>query len=138
MIRRLNAGSDGQGLAMDDLDIRAALDRHWAASDANDLDGEHEIYREDATLGYPQSGERFRGRRNIQSSRAAHLREDPIVLCNRARVFESIDRWAEAEADYQRALELARRLDGVQARLQLRAAAARESAPLAKDVANSE
>src|SRR5262249_36550040 len=50
--------------------IRAALDRHWAASDANDFETEHEIYREDAVLDYPQSGERIRGRRNIQESRA--------------------------------------------------------------------
>jgi hypothetical protein len=56
---------------MDDLDIRAALDRHWAASDANDFDGEHAIYRDDAVLDYPQSGERIRGRHNIQASRAA-------------------------------------------------------------------
>src|ERR1700741_4291017 len=54
-----------------DQEIRAALDRHWAASDANDFESEHEIYREDAVLDYPQSGERIRGRRNIQSSRAA-------------------------------------------------------------------
>ena len=52
-------------------EIRAALDRHWAASDAGDLEVEHQIYREDAVLDYPQSGERIRGRRNIQSSRAA-------------------------------------------------------------------
>src|SRR5438105_14478652 len=51
--------------------IRAALDRHWAASDANDFEGEHQIYREDAVLEYPQSGERIRGRQNIQLSRAA-------------------------------------------------------------------
>ncbi|WP_284947477.1 nuclear transport factor 2 family protein [Acidisoma cladoniae] len=56
---------------MDDQDIRAALDRHWAASDADDFEGEHVIYREDALLEYPQSGERLRGRRNIQASRAA-------------------------------------------------------------------
>jgi hypothetical protein len=56
---------------MDDRDIRAALDRHWAASDADDFEVEHEIYREDAVLEYPQSGERIRGRRNIQASRAA-------------------------------------------------------------------
>jgi hypothetical protein len=48
-----------------------ALDRHWAASDANDFEAEHDIYREDAVLDYPQSGERIRGRRHIQSSRAA-------------------------------------------------------------------
>jgi hypothetical protein len=56
---------------MEDREIRAALDRHWAASDANDLEGEHQNYREDAVLEYPQSGERIRGRRIIQSSRAA-------------------------------------------------------------------
>jgi SnoaL-like domain len=54
-----------------DPDIRAALDRHWAASDANDFETEHDIYRDDAVLEYPQSGERIRGRRNIQASRFA-------------------------------------------------------------------
>jgi hypothetical protein len=56
---------------MGDREMRAALDRHWAASDANDFEAEHRIYRDDAVLEYPQSGERIRGRRNIQSSRAA-------------------------------------------------------------------
>ena len=56
---------------MGDWEIRAALDRHWAASDSDDIATEHEIYREDAVLDYPQSGERIRGRQNIQSSRAA-------------------------------------------------------------------
>lgn len=56
---------------MEEWEIRAALDRHWAASDANDLEAEHQIYREDAVLEYPQSGERIRGRSNILSSRAA-------------------------------------------------------------------
>ena len=51
--------------------LREALARHWAASDANDFEAEHEIYREDAVLEYPQSGERIRGRRNIQASRTA-------------------------------------------------------------------
>lgn len=56
---------------MDETGIREALDRHWAASNANDFEAEHAIYREDAVLEYPQSGERIRGRRNIQASRAA-------------------------------------------------------------------
>jgi hypothetical protein len=56
---------------MDDREIRAALDRHWAASDANDFNEEHQIYREDAILDYPQSGERIRGCQKIQLSRAA-------------------------------------------------------------------
>ena len=54
---------------MGDPEIRTALDRHWAASDADDFEAEHEIYQEDAVLEYPQSGERIRGRRNIQASR---------------------------------------------------------------------
>ena len=48
---------------MEDREIRAALDLHWVASDANDFEVEHQIYREDAVLDYPQSGERMRGRR---------------------------------------------------------------------------
>ncbi|MFZ1868507.1 MAG: hypothetical protein WAU49_08475 [Steroidobacteraceae bacterium] len=55
---------------MRDQGIRAALDRHWAASDANDFETEHDIYLETAVLEYPQSGERIRGRRNIQITRS--------------------------------------------------------------------
>lgn len=55
---------------MDNDEIRLALDRHWDASDASDFDTEHEIYHDDAVLEYPQSGERIRGRRNIQITRA--------------------------------------------------------------------
>ena len=54
---------------MDDRTVRVALERHWEASDASDFEVEHEIYREDAVLDYPQSGERIRGRHNIQQSR---------------------------------------------------------------------
>jgi SnoaL-like domain len=56
---------------MEDQEIRAALDAHWAASDANEFELEHQIYRDDAVLEYPQSGERIRGRRNVLLSRAA-------------------------------------------------------------------
>jgi hypothetical protein len=41
---------------MDDRALRAALERRWDASDANDFKVEHEIYREGAVLDYPQSG----------------------------------------------------------------------------------
>src|SRR5271167_1428047 len=58
-------------IGIEDSAIRAALDAHWAASDANAFDVEHDIYREDALLEYPQSGERIRGRHNIQASRTA-------------------------------------------------------------------
>jgi hypothetical protein len=55
--------------AMNEPAIRAALQRHWDASDANDFEAEHDIYHDDAVLDYPQSGERIRSRRNIQQSR---------------------------------------------------------------------
>ena len=58
-------------LAMSDDGVRAALQRHWDASDANDFATEHQIYRADAVLEYPQSGERIRGRADIQASRTA-------------------------------------------------------------------
>ena len=68
----MNARHDKQQYSsVRDQQIRAALDQHWAASDANDFATEHLIYHEDAVLEYPQSGERTRGRRNIQSQRAS-------------------------------------------------------------------
>ena len=55
---------------MGEREIREALDRHWAASDAGDFQTEHSIYRDDAVLEYPQSRERIRGRANIQLTRS--------------------------------------------------------------------
>ncbi|HUK17571.1 MAG TPA: nuclear transport factor 2 family protein [Bryobacteraceae bacterium] len=57
---------------MNEEEIRAALDRHWSASAAEDLDSEHEIYTDDTICDYPQSGERIRGRRNLQALRSHH------------------------------------------------------------------
>lgn len=56
--------------SLQEQQIRAALAQHWAASDANDFVTEHLIYHDDAVLEYPQSGERTRGRSNIQNQRA--------------------------------------------------------------------
>ncbi|HXS74798.1 MAG TPA: nuclear transport factor 2 family protein [Terracidiphilus sp.] len=56
---------------MSEEQIREVLDRHWGASDADDFETEHLIYHEDAVLDYPQSGERTRGRSNIQNQRAS-------------------------------------------------------------------
>lgn len=75
---------------MHDDDLRAALRRHWAASDANDFDAEHEIYRADGVLEYPQSGERIRGRHNIQASRAAQPNEKRFTV---RRVLGGGDLW---------------------------------------------
>ena len=57
---------------MTDADRRTAIERHWAASQAGDEAAEQAIYADDAVLEYPQSGERFRGRRNIQGQRGHH------------------------------------------------------------------
>jgi ketosteroid isomerase-like protein len=57
---------------MDEHNIRAAIDRHWAASAAGDQVGEHEIYHEDVVCEYPQSGEIICGRQNLQALRSHH------------------------------------------------------------------
>src|SRR6202051_1447218 len=75
---------------MQDREIRAALDRHWAASDANDFEREHQIYREDAGLEYPQSGGRIRGRRKIQLSRTARPNQK---RCTVRRIIGAGDLW---------------------------------------------
>ena len=77
-------------IAMEDHDIRAALDRHWAASDANDFEAEHQIYREDAVLEYPQSAERIRGRHNIQASRFAQPSRKRFTV---RRILGAADLW---------------------------------------------
>ena len=55
-----------------DLRTRAAVEEHWLASDRGDTETEHAIYAVDATLEYPQSGERFRGRATIAAQRGGH------------------------------------------------------------------
>jgi hypothetical protein len=55
-----------------DTQTRAALEEHWGASERGDIDAEHAIYRADAILDYPQSGERFRGRTAISAQRGGH------------------------------------------------------------------
>lgn len=75
---------------MEDREIRATLEQHWAASDANDFEAEHEIYREDAVLDYPQSGERIRGRSHILASRAAQPNRKRFAV---RRIVGSGDLW---------------------------------------------
>ena len=81
--KELDSGVRDQG-------IRAALDQHWAASDANDFVTEHLIYREDAVLDYPQSGERTRGRSNIQGQRASQPSKKRFTV---QRIVGSGDLW---------------------------------------------
>src|ERR1700740_2071412 len=70
--------------------IRAALDQHWAASDADDFETEHRIYLDDAVLEDPQSGERTRGRRNIQNQRASQPSKKRFTV---RRIIGSGDLW---------------------------------------------
>jgi hypothetical protein len=58
-----------------DADIRARIQEHWNASERGDGETEHAIYAVDGILDYPQSGERFRGRANIQAQRGGHPAE---------------------------------------------------------------
>ena len=75
---------------MDDDEVRAALQRHWAASDADDFAAEHEIYAEHAVLEYPQSRERIRGRQRIQASRMAQPDQKRFVV---RRILGAGDLW---------------------------------------------
>ena len=57
---------------------------------ASDFEEEHQIYRDDAVLEYPQSGERIRGRRHIQSSRAVQPNRKRFTV---RRMFGGGDLW---------------------------------------------
>jgi ketosteroid isomerase-like protein len=76
--------------SMQEQQIRAVLGQHWAASDTNDFETEHLIYHEDAVLEYPQSGERMRGRRNIQNQRASQPSKKRFIV---RRIIGSGDLW---------------------------------------------
>jgi hypothetical protein len=75
---------------MDDRETRAALERHWRASNANDFAVEHAIYRDDAVLHYPQSGERIRGRARIEQSRAVQPSDKRFAV---QRIIGAGDLW---------------------------------------------
>jgi hypothetical protein len=75
---------------MENQDIRTALDRHWAASAAGDSEAEHEIYHVDVLVEYHQSGERIRGRHNIQALRGHHPAKLGFTI---QRILGSGDLW---------------------------------------------
>ena len=75
---------------MGDRTVQMALERHWDASDAGGFKVEQEIYREDAVLYYPQSGERIRGRHNIQESRFVQPNKKRFTV---RRIIGSGDLW---------------------------------------------
>jgi hypothetical protein len=73
-----------------DQQIRAALDQHWAASDADDFETEHCIYYEDAVPECPESGERTRSRSYIQHQRSRLPNKKRFTI---RRIIGSGDPW---------------------------------------------
>jgi hypothetical protein len=64
---------------MADEEIRAALQRHWSVSPADDpqtaLELAHQIYHDNVVVEWPQSGERILGRRTLRALREAYPAE---------------------------------------------------------------
>jgi hypothetical protein len=77
---------------MDDRTVRVSLERHLGCFGRGDSQVEHEIYREDAVLDYPQTGERIRDRHNIQESRSFKPRTERFTV-ERKRIIGSGDLW---------------------------------------------
>jgi hypothetical protein len=75
---------------MRDQDIREALNQHWTASNSGDFATEHDIYRDDAVLDYPQSRERIVGRHNIQITRTLQPNKKRFAV---HRIIGSGDLW---------------------------------------------
>src|SRR5262249_12692977 len=88
--RTLSCGGHMEQMAMNDRTLRSALGRHLQASDANDFENGHDIYREDAVLDYPQSRERIRGRRHIHESRTVQPHQQRFTV---RRISGSGDLW---------------------------------------------
>jgi ketosteroid isomerase-like protein len=68
----MSGKTNGTEQFMGEEQIREALNVHWRASAAGDLNVEHDIYADDAICDYPQSGERIVGRKNLQALRSHH------------------------------------------------------------------
>ncbi len=69
---------------------RTSIEEHWHASERGDVDAEHAMYRADAILDYPQSGERFRGRAAIAAQRGEHPADRHFSV---TRIIGSGDVW---------------------------------------------
>jgi SnoaL-like domain len=70
---------------MDEEAVRATLQRYFDASAAGDEDAAHEIYRADAVLEFPQSGERFEGVANFLPWRRDYPASEIGVRIDRVR-----------------------------------------------------
>ena len=75
---------------MEDREVRAALERHWAASDANDFVVEHEIYREDAVLTIRSRANAFAADPGTEESRTVQPSEKRFAV---QRIIGDGDLW---------------------------------------------
>jgi ketosteroid isomerase-like protein len=55
---------------LDNQEIRAALNHHWEATVALEIDRAHDIYHDDVIVEFPQPGERISGKHDIYELRA--------------------------------------------------------------------
>jgi hypothetical protein len=55
-----------------DEETRAKLERHWDTAGNRDQEAAHDIYHEDCVVEWPQSGERVRGKADLQALRTAY------------------------------------------------------------------
>jgi hypothetical protein len=75
----MNMEAKPQRAPVQEEQIRAALDQHWAASDANDFETEHLIYHDDALLEYhrqtsePAADATYRANAPVSRTRRAFL-----------------------------------------------------------------
>jgi ketosteroid isomerase-like protein len=60
---------------MNDEKFRRKLEHHWATADRGDQSAAHEIYHDDVVVDWPQSGERVKGRANLQALREHYPKE---------------------------------------------------------------
>ena len=70
------------GTTLTDDDLRALVLRHWQVSDRP---GAGALYDDDSVLEFPQSGERFRGRANIQGFREQYPTDVALEIGPRRR-----------------------------------------------------
>ena len=75
---------------MDDRALRASPAASLGCFGCKPFEIEHDIYREDAVLYYPQSGERIHGRQNIQESRFVQPNKKRFTV---RRIIGSGDLW---------------------------------------------
>jgi len=65
---------------MDAETVRSMFEEHFERSRRGDAEGAHEIYRADAALEFPQSGERFEGVENFRQWRSEYPAETSFEI----------------------------------------------------------